>query len=350
MISDLNPHSAFRNPKSAIRNQNMEFRTTFNIEKSPAKITYNDRVMFIGSCFATSIGSKFSEGRFPVLINPSGTVYNPVSVSKTLDTILSEKKTTANDLFFYDGLYLSFNHYTEFSSESPDVLIDKINKTSVEALSFLSKAKFLFITFGTSRVYRRKDNGEIVSNCHKIPADRFVSKLLPVSEIVALWNKQLDRLHTLFPEMKVIFTISPVRHLKDSAHGNQISKAVLLLAVEELLKHSSAPHYFPAYEILMDDLRDYRYYSEDMIHPSQTAIDYIWKLFSETFFETGSLKIWKEAVNITKAVNHNLHSQSGTKVNKFADNILRQISDLEAKAPGLDLSKERRYFTGILCR
>jgi len=328
----------------------MELRTTFKIDPSSDKITYNDKVMFIGSCFASSMGSKFSEGRFPVLINPSGTVFNPVSVSKTLDTILSEKKTTPDDLFFYDGLYLSFNHYTEFSSENPETLLDNINKASGEANSFLSKAKFLFITLGTSRVYRRKDNGEIVSNCHKIPADRFVSELLTVSDIVTIWNKQLDRLQTLFPGLKVIFTISPVRHLKDSAHGNQISKAVLLLAVEELLKHNIAPQYFPAYEILMDDLRDYRYYSDDMIHPSSTAIDYIWKLFSEAFLETASLKIWKEAAKITKALNHNLHSESGPKVKKFAENIIRQISDLEAKAPGFDLSNESRYFNNLLIR
>lgn len=328
----------------------MEFRTTFDIEKSLSKITYTDKVLFIGSCFATSIGSKFSEGRFPVIINPSGTVFNPVSVSKTLGTIMSEKQSAIDDLYFYDGLYLSLNHYTEFSSENPETLIDKINNTSGEALDFLRKAKYLFITFGTSRVYRRKDNGEIVSNCHKIPSDRFISELLTVSEIVSLWNKQLDSLHSLYPGLKVIFTVSPVRHLKDSAHGNQISKAVLLLAIEKLLKHPIVPHYFPAYEILMDDLRDYRYYSEDMIHPSQTAIDYIWKLFSEVYFDSASLKIWKEAANISKAVNHKLHSASGPKVKKFADKLLRQISDLEANAPGLDLSAGRSYFTTLLNR
>jgi hypothetical protein len=326
----------------------MDLRTTFKIETAEDKITYNDKVMFIGSCFASSVGSKFAEGKFPVMINPTGTVFNPVSVSKTLDTILSEKQTTIDDLFSFDGYYISFNHYTDFSSEKPELLLEKINKTSVEALDFLSNTKFLFITFGTARVYKRKDNGEIVSNCHKIPSDRFNSELLTVSEIVDLWKKQLDRLHTLFPDLKVIFTVSPVRHLKDSAHGNQISKAVLLLAVEELLKHKIAPHYFPAYEILMDDLRDYRYYSDDMIHPSSTAIEYIWKLFSESFIESNSLKIWKEAANITKAVNHRIHSEPGTKVKKFADQIIRQISDLEIKAPGINLSGERRYFNDLL--
>ena len=328
----------------------MELRTTFKIEPSSDKITYNDKVMFVGSCFATSIGSKFSEGKFPVMINPSGTVFNPVSVSKTLDTILSEKQATPDDLFFFDGQYLSFNHYTDFSSDNLDALLEKINKTSVDAHNFLSRSKYLFITFGTARIYRRKDNGETVSNCHKIPSDRFISEILTVNEIVASWNKQLDRLHTLFPDLKVIFTVSPVRHLKDSAHGNQISKAVLLLAVEELLNHRVGPRYFPAYEIMMDDLRDYRYYSPDMIHPSSVAIDYIWTLFSDAFIEGSSLKIWKEAINITKAVNHRLQSRSDIKIHNFADQLIRQISDLEAKAPGIDLSSERRYFTGFLNR
>ena len=149
-----------------------------------------------------------------------------------------------------------------------------------EASLFLKNAGFLFITFGTARIYRWKKTGLVVSNCHKIPSGQFTSELLSVKEIVELWTNQLDRLSELFPNLRVIFTISPVRHLKDGAHGNQVSKSVLFLAVEELLGHSSKPQYFPAYELLMDDLRDYRFYDDDMIHPSDSAINYIWEAFS----------------------------------------------------------------------
>jgi hypothetical protein len=328
----------------------MELRTSFKIEPSEDKITYRDKVMFIGSCFAKSIGSKFSSGKFPVMINPSGTVFNPVSVSNTLDTILSKKEAAPEDLFFYNGQYLSFNHYTEFSSENQEDLLKRINSSSGEALSFLTKASFLFITFGTARVYRRRDTGEIVSNCHKVKADRFFTELLPVREIVSLWQRQLDRLQTLFPDLKVIFTVSPVRHLKDGVHGNQVSKATLILAVEELLRHQSSPVYFPAYEILMDDLRDYRFYTDDMLHPTSTAIDYIWKLFSESYIDPPSLRIWNEALKITKAVNHKISTGTSEDIRKFAAQMINQINDLSSKAPGLDLSGELIYFNSLTGR
>ena len=156
----------------------MELRTTFTIEPSEDKITYNDPVMFIGSCFASSIGSKMEIGHMPVMINPAGAVFNPVSVCNTLDTITNGKEFLIDDLHFYDGTWLSFYHYTDFSSDDPSKVLEKINKKSKEAFDFLKKAKFLFVTFGTARVYRLKKTGLIVSNCHKIPADQFESKLL----------------------------------------------------------------------------------------------------------------------------------------------------------------------------
>ena len=234
----------------------MELRTTFHIEPSGVKITYNDRVMFIGSCFASSIGSQMETGHMPVLINPAGAVFNPVSVCNTLDTITSEKEFFIDDLHFYDGTWLSFYHYTDFSSDNPSNVLEEINKRSKVAYDFLKKARFLFVTLGTARVYKLKKSGLIVSNCHKIPAEQFEAKILTAEEIVTLWTAQLDKLHSLFPRLHVVFTISPVRHWKDGAHGNQVSKSVLFIAVEELLKHKTEPQYFPAYELVMDDLRD----------------------------------------------------------------------------------------------
>ena len=326
----------------------MDLRTILKIEPSRDKITYDDRVMFIGSCFASSIGSRMEMGRMPVMINPAGAVFNPVSVINTLDTITSGKEFIQDDLFNHDGTWLSFYHYTNFSSDDPAKVLEKINKKSKEAFDFIRNARFLFITLGTARVYRRKETGQIVSNCHKIPSARFDTELLTVDEIVTLWQNQLNKLYSLFPRMKVVFTISPVRHWKDGAHGNQVSKSVLFLAVEELLNHSVSPRYFPAYELLMDDLRDYRFYADDMLHPSDTAINYIWEAFSGCYLERETLNIWNEVVKITKASTHRFNTNSDSKIRNFAERMLKQISNIEGKVTSLDLSSERNYFLNLL--
>jgi hypothetical protein len=322
----------------------MELRTTFNIEPSTDKITYNDEAMFIGSCFASSIGSQMESGRMSVMINPAGAVYNPVSVCNTLDTITNGKEFFIDDLHFYDGTWLSFYHYTDFSSGDPLKVLEKINRRSKEAYEFLKHARFLFITLGTSRVYRLRNSGLIVSNCHKIPAEQFETKLLTVHEIVTLWSEQLDKLHSLFPELKVIFTISPVRHWKDGAHGNQVSKSILFIAVEELLKHATLPQYFPAYELVMDDLRDYRFYNDDMLHPSTSAINYIWEAFTQSYFDKNTLSIWKDVARISRALSHRFNSDSEIKKTYFAEKLLKQISGIKVKVPTIDLSTEEEYF------
>ena len=326
----------------------MELRTTFRIEPSPDKIAFNDRVMFIGSCFASSIGSQMKMGHMPVMINPAGSVYNPVSVCNTIETVLSGKEFVMDDLYFSDGTYLSFYHYTDFSSDDPVKVLSKINKVSKEALIFLKNTKFLFITFGTARIYRLKKTGMIVSNCHKLPGSRFESELLTINEIVDLWTKLLEKLFSQFPKLKIVFTVSPVRHWKDGAHGNQVSKSVLFLAVEELLKHYVKPQYFPAYELLMDDLRDYRFYDDDMLHPSEIAVNYIWDAFSRCYFEDKTIDIWKEVVKITMARNHRFNVDSIIKISQFAEGMLNRISDMEARIPEIDLSSEKYYFRQLL--
>jgi len=326
----------------------MELRTKVTIAPSPEKITYNNGAMFIGSCFASSIGSQLEMGKMPVMINPAGSVYNPVSVCNTLDTITSGEEFLRNNLYNNNGTWLSFFHYTDFSSDDPLKVLEKINNKSGKALSFLKKAGFLFITFGTARVYRFKQTGQIVSNCHKLPSSYFETGLLTVNEITELWSDQLDRLHALFPSLKIVFTISPVRHWKDGAHGNQVSKSVLFLAVEELLNHPAAPGYFPAYEMVIDDLRDYRFYKDDMLHPSSLAINYIWEAFSESYIERNAVKMYDEVVKISRACNHRISTESGIKIREFALQMQKKISEIEAKAPEIDLSVEKKYFQNLL--
>lgn len=325
----------------------MDFRTTFFIEPSGRKITYHDPVMLIGSCFTSSIGRKFETGHIPVMINPSGTVFNPVSVINTLDTVTGEKEYKAEDLDFHEGTWISFDHYTDFSSGDMPEVLDKINKRAVEARKFIAGAKFLFITFGTARVYRLKQSGRIVSNCHKMPASLFSNELLTVNEIVNIWNDQLKRLKKLFPELEIIFTISPVRHMKDGAHGNQVSKSVLFLAVEELLKNPAGSGYFPAYELLMDDLRDYRFYDGDMLHPSQQAVDYIWDAFSHCYFDDETHRIYNEVSRITRAYSHRIKNRREDHIKRFAGKILEQIDAVNDSHPEIELSIERSYFLGL---
>jgi hypothetical protein len=326
----------------------MELRTIFKIPPSDVRITYSDPVMFIGSCFATSIGKQFESGRMPVMINPAGTVYNPVSVCNTLNTITSGRKYKISDLHNHKGKWLSFNHYTDYSSDDPEAVLEKINRKIDEAANFIHGARYLFITFGTARVYRLKQSGRIVSNCHKIPAREFTEELLSVKDVVSLWKKQLERLKAMFPALKIIFTVSPVRHWKDGAHGNQVSKSVLLLAIEELLGHPSRPGYFPAYEIVMDDLRDYRYYDDDMLHPSASAVRYIWNAFSECYLEEKTKILWKEVDGITKAMLHRIQSGSEAEINKFASNMLARINAVERKLPAISLDREKAHFNDLL--
>ena len=326
----------------------MELRTTFKIPPSRYKITYDDPVMFIGSCFAGSIGSKLEAGRMPVMINPSGTVYNPVSVSNTLKSVIDSREYTEKDLHDHNGTWLSFDHYTDFSSGNEKEVLDRINRRTSAAFEFLSKTHFLFITFGTARVFRHIESGRIVSNCHKIPASEFKRELLTVDEIVLLWNSQLDLLQVFNPELRVVFTISPVRHWKDGPHGNQVSKSTLFLAVERLLEHPSIPQYFPAYELVMDDLRDYRFYAGDMLHPSDAAVDYIWNAFMECYFDNITTGTWREAEKIVRAVSHKIRSGAGENLRSFAGTMLKKIDALCARKPAPDLSVERNYFKGLV--
>ena len=325
----------------------MIFRTTVDIKSSETKITYGDNTMFLGSCFAAYIGEQMKRCKMPTMINPSGTIYNPESVLTIINNIISNKQAIIDDLYNFNDTWISLNHYTDFSSDDSNKLLDKINERNEEAFTFLKKASFLFITFGTARVYRFKKTGALVSNCHKIPNNNFDSELLSVESIVNKWNTALDELSAFNPKLKIIFTISPVRHWKDGAYGNQLSKSVLFLAIDELMKHKTKPSYFPAYEIQMDDLRDYRFYADDMLHPSSAAVDYIWEKFSEIYFDKQTIELQLSVRKITKAVEHKIMTDSEIKKKLFVEKILKQINDITKKTDLIDFSSEIDYFAAI---
>lgn len=325
----------------------MKLRTTFTIPPSPEKITYHTPVFFLGSCFATSIGKLMELGCLPVMINPFGTVFNPVSVCNTLSAVIQRKRFNSGDLYKTGEKWISFSHYTEFTSGNADSLLKRINDNIEQAHDFLSGSKFLFVTFGTAWVYSFNKTGEIVSNCHKIPQSEFSRRMVSLNEITDIWSAQLEVINSSFPDLKVIFTISPVRHWKEGAHGNQISKSVLLLAVEELQRHPSKPGYFPAYELVMDDLRDYRFYDTDMLHLSDTATEYIWNEFAKCYIDGNALNIYSEVLKISKAALHRLRPDS-SHPEKFAEEMIERINNVQAKYPFLDLDAQRQYFADLL--
>jgi hypothetical protein len=325
----------------------MELRTEVPLPTSSDKITFTTPVMFIGSCFANEIGYRLASGKLQVMTNPHGTLFNPFSVAKALDRFVASHEYTVKDIYLHQTRYISLDHHTAFSSYERDVLISRLNDVSRLASEFIRRASFLFITFGTSYVYTLKESGVIVANCHKLPSSLFNRRQAVSSEIAARWKETLDRISELNRGLKIWFTVSPVRHLSDGPHANQVSKAHLLLAIEDMLDHPSVSGYFPAYELFMDDLRDYRFYGSDMVHPSETAIDYMWEKFASVFIDSPVLRLWNEAARITRAMAHRI-SGGRQETAPFATAMLERIADLKEKAPFIDLSSEEAYFMGLM--
>lgn len=321
------------------------FRTIIEAEPSKNKINYHTSVLFLGSCFTENIGDKMDELKFPVLINPFGVLYNPVSVRNALEILIDQKLFAESDLNFFNGQWFSFYHDTEFSATDQKKSLNKIN-TSIElAAKQLKNAKYLVITFGTAWVYKYLESGNVVSNCHKIPAKKFDRFKLGVEDIFVEWANLINRLNELNKKLKIIFTVSPVRHWKDGAVQNQLSKSTLILAINQLKNKFDNIEYFPAYEIMMDDLRDYRFYADDMLHPSNMAIEYIWEQFSQTYFEKETTDIIKEIDKIILARNHRPLNPDTENHKKFLKKQVEIIKKISKKFPFINLKDELDYFT-----
>lgn len=280
----------------------MEWQTKISIAKNNYDITHNDRILFMGSCFAENIGQKFIRYGFSSFVNPFGILFNPVSIAKCLENALTNTPLNNNDVVFHNNLWHSFLHHGAFSRDSKESCIDACNESIFQAHEFLKKTDYLILTFGTSFVYLKK--GVPVANCHKIPGKEFVKKLYEVEEIVLLYKSLINNLLAFNPGLKIIFTISPVRHWKDGYRENQLSKSVLHLAVNEIQKLYPSFQYFPSYEIVMDELRDYRFYAEDMLHPSPATVDYIWQKFSEAYFSSNTNTIIEDVKKYRILENH----------------------------------------------
>lgn len=315
----------------------MHFKTTFNLKKADFDIEYQHFLFFIGSCFSVNMSTVLAYHKFKTLANPFGTVYNPISIFEQIESISQKKIYQSSDFFYYDEKYTSFDFHSDIASTSLDIAVNQINSKISEANEALKKTAFVFITFGTAWVYEEEKQQKIVANCHKIPAKNFTKRLLTVDEIV---NKAKSSLAQLARHQKIIFTLSPVRHLRDGFIENNQSKAVLTLAIYELLKQNKQFYYFPAYEFVIDDLRDYRFYESDLIHPNAQAIAYIFEQFVLHYFNEKTQNLSKEVENIQKMLQHKVQFIDTEQYKKFKRSLLEKIDFLEQK--GFDFADEKK--------
>lgn len=323
-----------------------KFHTIVDIPVFSKQTGYSKANMFMGSCFTENIGNRMAGLKYNVDVNPFGILYNPVSVANGLRILLQNKEFNNEDLVQANGLWHSFNHHGRFSATNPKQVLKEINNRIKTSADFLKKTDFLFLTFGTAWVYKYKKTGKFVSNCHKIPSSEFERVRLSVEDIVSEYRELLTEIRKLNPSLNIVFTVSPIRHWKDGAVENQRSKAVLLLAIDRLIRDFGKDFcsYFPAYEIMMDELRDYRFYAEDMIHISNVAVDFIWEKFETSIIDKESQSIAVQVQKIVKAYNHRpLHKKTKEYIS-FLKRMKEETTRLEKKHKHLNFSIEKEYF------
>lgn len=326
----------------------MNLITPVEIPSYAQKIDYSKFLMFVGSCFTENIGNRFKQIFFKTLINPFGIIYNPSSVKEGLDLLLKKRVFTEADLFFFNEQWHSFSHHGVFSGAEKNTVLKSMNDNLLYAHDFLKTTDFLFITFGTAWIYELIKSGSVVSNCHKLPSGEFSRRLLSVDEIVQSYELVLNRLKVFNPKINIFLTISPVRHLKDGAMGNQISKSTLVLAVNKLVNMFNFVDYFPAYEIVLDELRDYRFYAGDMTHLNSSAVDYIWEKIEESFFSKKILDELKLAKKLHKNIRHRIVNKQSKEALVFKDKIKMQINELKQRHDLIDLSAAEKYINDWL--
>lgn len=306
--------------------------TSLPLATTSPQLSYQDSLLTLGSCFAQNIGQRLQNQLYNILINPFGILYNPLSISESLGYLLNESYFEEKDLLWCRDAWHSLQHHSSFSGTNKTHTLNHINNNLREARQHLQQTTCLFLTFGTAWVYTWKMSGQIVSNCHRFPAAQFERRRLSVEEIVTALLGVLLRLHKQQEHLNVILTVSPIRHLKDGFVENQVSKATLILAVQQLVEQLDFCHYFPAYELLLDDLRDYRYYGRDLVHPNDLAIDYIWEAFEQCHLisEEGILR--KQVAKLQQAANHRPYDLNSQAHQRF---LQKQLSLLDKLAPQL---------------
>jgi hypothetical protein len=321
-----------------------DFRTKVEIEKSENPIGIDHKIFLIGSCFTDNMGARFSAHRMQSMVNPFGVLYNPLSIGRLLRRLKDDAGCREDELVEQNGLWHHFDFHGQFSGTDRAAVCRNINVRLNAAADFLKAADFLILTFGTSYVYEREDTCEVVANCHKFPARFFNRYRLHPDEIVSVYKELVLDLHIFNPNLKIIFTVSPVRHWKDGAHGNQVSKSVLLLAVDKLCNLFNKVWYFPAYELMMDDLRDYRFYDERMFNPSGQAVDYIWSRFVESWMNGRTTQFIRRVEKVVKAREHRFSGGPSGSYLPFLKQSIALVDDIMQQFPEADLKFDRIYF------
>jgi hypothetical protein len=310
----------------------------------PFQLSYADHFLGVGSCFVEEMGQRLRDLKFSIQFNPQGIVFNPASVALSLERMLVPKIYQAEELFQHQGLWHSFDHHGRFSSPSSEDTLHHIYQAQSQGQIQLQKASVLMLTLGSANVWQHLTRERIVSNCHKLPGSMFQRKRLSVAEIVETLSKNIQEILILRPAVNIILTVSPVRYLREGLLENTRSKATLLLAVEQLCQQFDRVHYFPAYELVMDDLRDYRFYAEDLAHPSSLATHYIWDYFKQSFFAPEVLNQLQDLEKLKQASLHRPLRPESASHQQFIAQQLEYIQRLEHKYPEMDFSVEKNIF------
>ena len=318
--------------KSFIKTKAMKLFLSEDIQVFDKKIGYEKPVFLAGSCFANNIGEKLDFHQFDTCINSHGIVFNPLSLAKSLTDVLEEKQYNTQDLNTREDIYFSYHHHGEFSSIRKNEVLDKINNRISKAYKAVENASHLIITFGTAWVYELIDIGEIVANCHKMPSKFFKKRLLTIQEIKTAFLELTNKVKKVNPDIAIVYTVSPVRHIKDGLVENARSKAILLEAVHQIREEGKGD-YFPAYEIMMDELRDYRFYKQDLIHPNDQAIDYIWDKFQQAYFTDDTKKIVKQVAKLKQQVNHRFLHPDSNQAKEFQEHLQSRLSAFHQMYP-----------------
>ncbi len=310
----------------------MQFRTQIPIPKSNYPIDYNTTIMSLGSCFAVNMAEKLDYFKFQNTINPFGIIFNPVSIEKIIDKAIHATLFTEKDIFFYNERWHCFDVHSDLSNSNKEYLLASLNEIIKSTNQQITESTHLIITYGTSWVYRNIESDSIVANCHKLPQKQFQKELLSFMEIEKSITNTLKLIHSVNPNCNIIFTVSPVRHIKDGFVENQWSKANMISAIHSVLNSEHCKlntEYFPSYEIMMDELRDYRFYAEDMLHPNQVAIDYIWKRFKEITISENAFATMDEVSTIQKSLSHKPFTPNSESHLKFESKVREKITKLE---------------------
>lgn len=331
----------------------MLFTTPVGLPCGTLEISHKSRLMLIGSCFAGNIGTVLLDNKFNVDVNPFGVQYNPLSIETVLSRIIDGTpfENDSPEIFEHNGKWHSILHHSDFSSNSKAQLIDGINKRLLKAHGAIGECDTIIITLGTAYAYTRKSDNAIVGNCHKLPGNCFTRTLLGLESITERLLNVMQRIIAINPKVKFLFTVSPIRHLRDGAHDNQKSKATLLLAIDRIaqtLPNNTA--YFPSYEIMMDELRDYRFYADDMLHPSAKAIEYIWECFDKCYFSKETRLLNTKTAEITRGLAHRPFDPESASYTQFIAQILQKIEAVEKEHPYIDFEKEKIQCNTLLNR